>query len=65
MKKDQKDSLDQHMAEALAHWDTLQAGYPNRLTEREREIYSALDDREKAFFRVCRSLAHEENRSNY
>lgn len=56
-----KDSLDQHMTEARAHWDTLHREYPSRLTEPERGIYSALDELQQTFFRVCRSLAHNDN----
>lgn len=56
-----KDSLEQHMIQARAHWSTLHRDYPNRLTEPEREIYSALDERQQTFFRICRSLAHDDN----
>jgi hypothetical protein len=54
------DSLDQHMTEAHAHWDALEKDYPNRLTDLERDIYSALTDRQQTFFRICRSFAHDE-----
>jgi hypothetical protein len=54
------DPFDQHMKEAAAHWDALAADYPNRLNDREREVYSVTDDRQKTFFRICRSLAHSD-----
>ncbi len=57
-----KDPLDQHTAEARAHWRTLQADYPSRLTDRERNLYSALQKREQIFFRICRSFAYGESR---
>ncbi|MBI9020376.1 MAG: hypothetical protein JEZ10_03875 [Verrucomicrobia bacterium] len=54
------DPLDQHLTEARAHWDALERDYPNRLTAIEQNFYSALADRQKTFFRICRSLAHDE-----
>jgi hypothetical protein len=59
-----EDPHDQHMTEAAAHWDTLAADYPNRLNDREREVYSvasAMDERSQTFFRICRSLAHSDD----
>jgi hypothetical protein len=54
------DSIEQHMREARSHWKRLEEEYPSRLCGEEYEIYLAIDEREKVFFRICRSMAFRE-----
>ncbi|MDF7824074.1 hypothetical protein P4B35_08625 [Pontiellaceae bacterium B12227] len=54
------DPIETHMKEAKSHWNNLESEYPNRLSASEREYYLAITNREKTFFRICRSLAHKE-----
>ena len=52
-----KDPLSNHMQEAEAVMEGVNATYVNDLGDGEREIYTALNEREQNLFRLCRDLA--------
>ena len=52
------DPLNQHMFEAESHWNGMEALYPDRLSETEREFYAAIKDEQQPFWRICRSFAY-------
>ena len=52
-----KDPLSNHMQEAEAVMEGVNATYLNDLGDGEREIYTALNEREQNLFRLCRDLA--------
>jgi len=52
-----EDTFEQHMIEAHDHQRNMLASYPAKLSQHEREIYEGMEGREKAFFRICRSLS--------
>ena len=51
------DPLENHMKEATAMMDGVEATYLNELGNHERVIYVALVEREQDLFRLCRDLA--------
>ncbi|MDA7633232.1 bifunctional DNA primase/polymerase [bacterium] len=52
-----KDPLEQHLKEAQAMLEGVAETYLKELSENEREVYRALDERERNLFRICRDLA--------
>ncbi|MDX2079416.1 MAG: BT4734/BF3469 family protein [Terrimicrobiaceae bacterium] len=50
-------SLEQHMKEAKSMLRNVGASYPGMLSEHEREVYSVLNECNRAAFRICRDLA--------
>jgi hypothetical protein len=55
-----KDSLDQHLKEAEAHWNTLQIDFESKLSSDILTSYKSFTEREQLVFKICFHLANQE-----